>query len=133
MSFSFSSFVSTFQFLVFNTLSKHLFCISGNTDVMNIPDKNIFANGPKIHDYLRELNENSFGKKKDSITVGEGWPTTKIAIEYTNPEHHELDMMFNFDLISHIWKNNDLEKFEPNIPNLIELKKIFARWQNEQI
>ncbi|MCI5745573.1 MAG: alpha-glucosidase [Erysipelotrichaceae bacterium] len=94
-------------------------------------DKNIFANGPKIHDYLRELNENSFGKKKDSITVGEGWPTTKIAIEYTNPEHHELDMMFNFDLISHIWKNNDLEKFEPNIPNLIELKKIFARWQND--
>lgn len=92
-------------------------------------DKNIFANGPKIHDYLKELNKNSFGKRKDSITVGEGWPTTKIAIDYTNPKNHEIDMMFNFDLISHIWTNNELAKFEPNIPNLIEMKKIFKRWQ----
>ena len=94
-------------------------------------DKNIFANGPMIHDYLRELNQNSFGKKKDSITVGEGWPTTQIAIDYTNPENHELDMMFNFDLISHIWNNNELNKFEPNIPNLLGLKDIFKRWQND--
>lgn len=92
-------------------------------------DKNVFANGPKIHEYLKELNENSFGKKCDSITVGEGWPTTKIAIDYTNPENHELNMMFNFDLISHIWTNHELEKFEPNIPSLLELKKIFKRWQ----
>ncbi len=92
-------------------------------------DKNIFANGPKIHDYLKELNKNSFGKREDSITVGEGWPTTKIAIDYTNPKNHEIDMMFNFDLISHIWTNNELAKFEPNIPNLIEMKKIFKRWQ----
>ena len=26
-------------------------------------ENNIFANGPKIHEYLRELNENSFRKK----------------------------------------------------------------------
>ena len=94
-------------------------------------DKNIFANGPMIHEYLRELNANSFGKKEDSITVGEGWPTTQIAIDYTNPENHELDMMFNFDLISHIWNNNELNKFEPNIPNLLGLKDIFKRWQND--
>lgn len=94
-------------------------------------ENNIFANGPKIHEYLRELNENSFGKYKDAITVGEGWPTTKIAIDYTNPKNHEIDMMFNFELISHIWKNKELEKFEPNIPSLIGMKQIFKRWQND--
>ncbi len=94
-------------------------------------DQNVFANGPMIHEYLRELNKNSFGKKEDSITVGEGWPTTQIAIEYTNPEHKEIDMMFNFDLISHVWNNNELAKFEPNIPNLLGMKEIFKRWQND--
>ena len=38
-------------------------------------------------------------------------------------------MMFNFQLVGHIWTNNDLGKFEPNIPNLLELKKIFKDWQ----
>ena len=82
-------------------------------------------------EYLRELNANSFGKKEDSVTVGEGWPTTEIAIEYTNPDHKEIDMMFNFDLISHIWNGTLLGKFTPNIPNLLGLKEIFKRWQND--
>ena len=94
-------------------------------------DKNIFANGPMIHDYLRELNANSFGKKEDSVTVGEGWPTTEIAIEYTNPDHKEIDMMFNFDLVSHIWNGTLFGKFTPNIPNLLGIKEIFKRWQND--
>lgn len=94
-------------------------------------DKNIFANGPMIHDYLKELNANSFGKKEDSITVGEGWPTTQIAIDYTNPDNKEVDMMFNFDVISHLWNGTLLGKFTPNIPNLLGLKEIFKRWQND--
>lgn len=94
-------------------------------------DNNIYANGPRIHEYLRELNENSFGKYEDSVTVGEGWPTPEIAIEYTNPDHHEVNMMFNFDLISHIWNNQDLGKFEPNIPSLLGMKKIFTDWQRK--
>ena len=92
-------------------------------------EKEIYSHGPMIHDYLHELNVNSFGKYEDSITVGEGWPTPEMAILYSDPKRHEVDMMFNFELISHIWTNNDLGKFEPNVPVLLEMKQIFKKWQ----
>ena len=30
-----------------------------------------YTDGPKIHQYLQELNENTFGKYDDVVTVGE--------------------------------------------------------------
>ena len=93
--------------------------------------KGIFANGPKIHEYLRELNENSFGKKEDSITVGEGWPTTSIALDYTRPENHELDMMFQFESACITNNTNPLGKFDPVALDLVKLKKVFERWHHD--
>ena len=40
------------------------------------PDKLITANGPKLHEYINEMNLNTFGKK-DLLTVGETWGATK--------------------------------------------------------
>lgn len=95
-------------------------------------DKNIFANGPKIHDYLRELNQNSFGKKEDSVTVGEGWPTTAIALDYTRPENKELDMMFQFESAAIDWNNeNGLGRYDPKKLDFVKLKQIFKRWQKD--
>ena len=93
--------------------------------------KGIFANGPKIHEYLRELNENSFGKKEDSITVGEGWPTTSIALDYTRPENHELDMMFQFESACITNNTNPLGKYDPVALDLVKLKEIFERWHHD--
>ncbi len=90
----------------------------------------IFANGPKIHEYLRELNQNSFGLKEDSITVGEGWPTPEIALDYTLPENKELDMMFQFESACSIYlPDNGLGKFDPLPIDLVRLKAIFNKWQ----
>ena len=36
------------------------------------PDKLITANGPKLHEYINEMNLNTFGKR-DLLTVGETW------------------------------------------------------------
>ena len=96
-------------------------------------DKGIFANGPMIHEYLRELNANSFGLKEDSITVGEGWPTPEIAIDYSCPENKELDMMFNFESAASIYlpENNPLGKFDPKRIDLVKLKAIFKKWQTK--
>ena len=35
-----------------------------------------YTDGPKIHQYLQELNENTFGKYDDVVTVGEMSSTT---------------------------------------------------------
>jgi glucan 1,6-alpha-glucosidase len=37
-----------------------------------IPDDEITGNGPKLHDYLHEMNQATFGDK-DLLTVGETW------------------------------------------------------------
>ena len=94
-------------------------------------DNNIFANGPKIHDYLHELNEKSFGKYEDSITVGEGWPTTKIALDYTLPERKEIDMMFQFESAAIDWNSNAFGKFDPLPLDFVKLKEIFSHWQKD--
>lgn len=40
--------------------------------VGKIPDEEITGNGPKLHDYIQEMNRETFGKY-DVLTVGETW------------------------------------------------------------
>ena len=48
-----------------------------------IPDQLIDTNGPKLHDYIKEMNKASFGKH-DLLTVGETWGATpEIAKQYS--------------------------------------------------
>ena len=50
-----------------------------------IPDQLIDTNGPRLHDYIKEMNQASFGKH-DLLTVGETWGATpEIAKQYSNP------------------------------------------------
>ena len=51
----------------------------------------------KSNQYLQELNENTFGKYDDVVTVGEMSSTTlENSIRYSNPESNELSMIFSF-------------------------------------
>ncbi|MGL5530986.1 MAG: alpha-amylase family glycosyl hydrolase, partial [Culicoidibacterales bacterium] len=59
-----------------------------------VPDEKITGNGPKLHEYLQEMNQKSFGNY-DVLTVGETWGATpEIAKLYSNPERNELSMVF---------------------------------------
>ncbi|MGL6009542.1 MAG: alpha-amylase family glycosyl hydrolase, partial [Culicoidibacterales bacterium] len=65
-----------------------------------IPDEKITGNGPKLHEYLQEMNKQSFGNY-DVLTVGETWGATpEIAKLYSNPSRNELSMVFQFEHIS---------------------------------
>ena len=65
-----------------------------------IPDQLIDTNGPKLHDYIKEMNKASFGKH-DLLTVGETWGATpEIAKQYSNPDNQELSMVFQFEHMS---------------------------------
>lgn len=58
------------------------------------PENLITKNGPMLHPYLREMNEQSFGQY-DVVTVGETWGATpEIAKEYSHPARQELSMVF---------------------------------------
>ena len=98
--------------------------------VGKIPDEMITGNGPKLHEYLQEMNKESFGKH-DLLTVGETWGATpEIAKLYSNPERNELSMVFQFE---HIGLDEipgkskwDLRKLE-----LADLKRVLSKWQTE--
>ena len=95
-----------------------------------IPLEGITSNGPKLHEYLQEMNKETFGDK-DLLTVGETWGATpEIAKLYSNPERHELSMVFQFE---HSLLDNEpgKEKWDLKPLDVTELKAVLSKWQTE--
>ena len=95
-----------------------------------VPDELITTNGPKLHDYIQEMNQATFGNY-DVLTVGETWGATpEIAKLYSNPERNELSMVFQFEHIGldHI---SGESKWDTKELDFISLKDVFSKWQIE--
>ncbi|MGL6185006.1 MAG: alpha,alpha-phosphotrehalase [Clostridium chrysemydis] len=94
--------------------------------------RRFYTDGPNIHKYLKELNENTFGKYDDVITVGE-MSSTSIdnCIKYSNPKEKELSMVFNFHHLKVDYK--DGEKWSLMDFDFKKLKELFSTWQEEMI
>ena len=96
--------------------------------VGKIPDEKITSNGPKLHEYIKEMNKKTFGDK-DLLTVGETWwATIEIAKEYSNPDDSELSMVFQFEHIL-LDQQPNKEKWDLKPLELLDLKKALSRWQ----
>lgn len=95
-----------------------------------VPDEKITKNGPKLHEYLQEMQQATFGNY-DVVTVGETWGATpEVAKLYSSPERHELSMVFQFEHINldkQLGKRKwDLKPLDPQ-----ELHQVFSKWQQE--
>ena len=90
-------------------------------------DMNICANGPKVHDYLKEMNQKVLSKF-DIMTVGEtAGVTLDEAKRYASSEGSELNMVFQFEHMN----LDSGEKFKwstKHIP-LVPLKENLTKWQ----
>ena len=94
------------------------------------PDLKITNNGPRLHEYIRELSENTF-QRADLITVGEAWGATpELSKLYSNPDGSEFSMVFQFEHIN-LDQQTGKEKWDLAPLNFIRLKEILAKWQNE--
>lgn len=94
------------------------------------PDKGITGNGPKLHEYLQEMNRKTFGEK-DLLTVGETWGATPdIAKLYSDPARHELSMVFQFEHCS-LDEQPGKEKWDLQPLRVTELKSVLSKWQTE--
>lgn len=84
-----------------------------------------YINGPKVHDYLREMNQRVLAKY-DIMTVGEtAEMTPEIAREYVNSDRQELNMVFGFE---HMGLDHGVSKWEKKTWSLPKLKKINQKW-----
>ncbi|CZR08486.1 glycoside hydrolase family 13 protein [Trichococcus collinsii] len=94
------------------------------------PDKKIVQNGPKLHEYIQEMNRNTFGKY-DVLTVGETWGATpEEGIKYSSPARNELSMIFQFEHIL-LDQQSDDSKWDLKKIDLLDLKRVLAKWQIE--
>lgn len=93
-------------------------------------DKQIMANGPRLHPLLQEMNKATFGGR-DLLTVGESWSATpEIAKLYSDPAREELSMVFQFEHITITF--DPIEgKWKPRAFDLVEFKRVINKWQVE--
>ena len=94
------------------------------------PDKRITGNGPRLHEFIRELSRETF-QKGDLLTVGEAWGAdTERAKLYSNPDGSEFSMVFQFEHMV-LDQEEGKEKWDLAPLPFVKLKKTLAKWQNQ--
>ncbi len=91
-----------------------------------IGDLSFYANGPKVHEYLKEMNAEVLSKY-DCMTVGEAFGVNATqAINYVGAQENELNMIYHFD---HAVPRDEICFVQPKPEfRLSELKTIFRKW-----
>ncbi len=94
------------------------------------PDRFITGNGPRLHEFLRELSAEAF-KEEGLVSVGEAWgANTQRAKLYSAPDCSELSMVFQFEHIC-LDQEPGKDKWDMIPLSLPRLKDCFRRWQQE--
>ena len=115
--------IKGFRFDVINLIDKESF-----EDDYEGVGKRFYTDRPLVHTYLQELAQNSFGKYDDVITVGEMSATSiDNCVGYTNPNNHELSMVFSFHHLKVDYKNKEKWTLMPF--DFQELKQLLNDWQ----
>ncbi|EPR28101.1 MULTISPECIES: alpha,alpha-phosphotrehalase [Geobacillus] len=119
--------VDGFRLDVINLLSKDQRFPDDDGSVPPGDGRRFYTDGPRIHEFLQEMNREVFSKY-DIMTVGEMSSTTiDHCIRYTNPENHELNMTFNFHHLKVDYPNG--EKWAVSPFDFLALKRILSEWQ----
>ena len=93
-------------------------------------DLQITCNGPKLHDYIRELSAEAF-IEEGLVSVGEAWgSTTERAKLYSAPDGSEFSMVFQFEHIC-LDQEPGKDKWDMIPLPLVKLKDCYRRWQQE--
>ena len=89
-----------------------------------------FTNGPRIHEFMKEINKEVLSKYKDVMTVGEAAGVTiEEAKKYANSDESELSMVFHFE---HMGVDaGEGGKWDIKKWKLTDLKKILSKWETE--
>lgn len=92
------------------------------------PDRKITNNGPRLHEFLRELSRETF-QRGSYLTVGEAWgANVENAKLYSNPDGSELSMVFQFEHIG-LDQQEGKEKWDLAPLSLVKLKACMEKWQ----
>lgn len=89
-----------------------------------------YTNGPRIHEFIKEMNREVLSNYSDVMTVGEAAGVTiEEAKKYANNDNSELSMVFQFEHMG--VDSTDGVKWNVKKWKLTELKSILSKWQKE--
>lgn len=101
-----------------------------------LPDKEFakdvspYCHGPRVHEFLREMNRKVLSKY-ELCTVGQTDDVTTVeALQYAGYDRRELDMVFQYELDS-FGNDGPYGKWNDEKIPLRILKNIVTRWQTE--
>ena len=123
--------VDGFRMDVINLISKHQLVdgvpAAGRTRVSSF----LFtANGPRLDEFLAEMNAEVGLDARNLLTVGEmPGSTVETAQRTTDPANHELNMVFTFEHVSLDSRPGGSGKFDLAPLSLPALKKNLSEWQ----
>jgi oligo-1,6-glucosidase len=88
---------------------------------------------PKVHGYLKEMNEKTLSKYDDVYTVGEGGviPFSKMQ-DYVTEDRNELKTLYH-DEIGNIWGRDtfDVGDYKVGRNNVVGVKEIVGKWDEK--
>ncbi|KAK1139438.1 hypothetical protein N8T08_000801 [Aspergillus melleus] len=101
-----------------------------NSDIQ--PAVQMWCNGPRIHEFIREMHDDVLQPYGDVVTIGElaNTPNPRDVLDYVKASAKELSMVFHLD-IGHIGMGGSLEdKYIFHPWKLTQMKAIVSKWQS---
>ena len=118
--------VKGFRFDVINLIGKDEVLV----DCPENEGKPAYTDKPIVHDYLRMMNQATFGTDDSFMTVGEMSSTTMgNCVLYSSPDRQELSMTFNFHHLKVVYKDGQKWTLAPF--DFEELKSLYHSWGKE--
>ncbi|CAH1216332.1 alpha,alpha-phosphotrehalase [Paenibacillus sp. JJ-223] len=119
--------VAGFRMDVINLISKDQRFPDDDGSVPPGDGRRFYTDGPKVHEYIREMYEDVFGPYQ-LVTVGEMSSTTlEHCIRYSRPESREFSMTFSFHHLKVDYPNG--QKWELMPYDFEALKRLLSDWQ----
>ncbi|HFZ4004373.1 TPA: alpha,alpha-phosphotrehalase [Streptococcus pneumoniae] len=118
--------VKSFRFDVINLIGKD----EVSVDCPENEGKPAYTDKPIVHNYLRMMNQATFGSDDSFMTVGEMSSTTmENCVLYSSPDRQELSMTFNFHHLKVDYKDGQKWTLAPF--DFEELKSLYHSWGKE--
>ncbi|HEX0461856.1 TPA: alpha,alpha-phosphotrehalase [Streptococcus pneumoniae] len=118
--------IKGFRFDVINLIGKD----EVSVDCPENEGKPAYTDKPIVHNYLRMMNQATFGSDDSFMTVGEMSSTTmENCVLYSSPNRQELSMTFNFHHLKVDYKDGQKWTLAPF--DFEELKSLYHSWGKE--